>query len=589
MTVRPLREQGRAPYAVPDYVGTIVGESTSREFRLAVAHETIHEQEIVAVDAEMRRPDGARPDQLRVWATVERIERLNPLFPAEAGHELAATRTDPFDTVLSLSREMVTAVCRIIGAEPLQGSTGKLDALRYPPRPASSAYRPPADAIARLISGELQGDARRALDVATLANRDDVSVQIDGHAIVTRHLAILAMTGAGKSWAARRVVEQLAARNYPIVIFDPHGDYTGLADVPDLRDRVSLYRAELPIFEEDGDDAARIIESLSTETMSAPQLDAFTVLFPTAKSILNADNLARPELAEALHRLTGNPSVRSYPLRRDLFALAYVADAIAALSRTKATFPSERTLLGKMGLDGILQRVEARQTGTYNALARQFRRAASALREMERLNRSRAGRAIPLPADRTALVGHGRISVISLAGYSDVLQATLYTLVARTLFRERVRGKLALPYLMVLEEAHTFVPGRADHAALVASIDVTKQIAQEGRKFGAGLVLISQRPSRLDETTLAQCNSFVIMRMVNPADQQFVRRVVETLGEQEARMLPDLDVGEAILSGQLVNFPVLARMKAPQSHGEREEKDAFAALDDAVRAMGRSG
>ena len=64
------------------YVGTLVGESTSREFRLAVAHETIREQDIIAVDAELRPPDGMSPPELlRIWAKVQRIERINPLFP----------------------------------------------------------------------------------------------------------------------------------------------------------------------------------------------------------------------------------------------------------------------------------------------------------------------------------------------------------------------------------------------------------------------------------------------------------------------------------------------------------------------------
>ncbi len=69
------------------------------------------------------------------------------------------------------------------------------------------------------------------------------------------------------------------------------------------------------------------------------------------------------------------------------------------------------------------------------------------------------------------------------------------------------------------------------------------------------------------------------MRMVNPDDQSYVRRVIETLGENEARMLPDLDVGEAILSGQFINFPVLVKVKAPESKGEREEEDVFEELD----------
>ena len=63
-----------------------------------------------------------------------------------------------------------------------------------------------------------------------------------------------------------------------------------------------------------------------------------------------------------------------------------------------------------------------------------------------------------------------------------------------------------------------------------------------------------------------------------------MRRVIETLGEDEAKLLPDLDVGEALLSGQFINFPVLVRMKAPESQGEREERDAFQQLEDVHKA-----
>src|SRR5947209_266826 len=137
------------------YVGTLVGESSSREFRLAVAHETIREQDIIAVDAELRTPGTDKIDPIRIWAKVKRIERINPLFPSEAGHELAATRTDPFDTVLSLSREMVTAVCQVLGSEPLDGGGSKLDHLRYPAQPASTAYRPSSADVARVVLGDL--------------------------------------------------------------------------------------------------------------------------------------------------------------------------------------------------------------------------------------------------------------------------------------------------------------------------------------------------------------------------------------------------------------------------------------------------
>jgi DNA helicase HerA-like ATPase len=563
-----------------NYVGTIVGESTSREFRLAVAQEAIREQDIIAVDAELRVPeqDGSTPERIRVWAKVQSIERVNPLFPMEAGHELAATHTDPFDTVLSLSREMVTAVCQILGAEPIEGTSGgKLNHLRYPARPATSAYRPSSDDTARIVLGELREKEGRALDIATLSNRRDVDVLVDGHAIVTRHLAILAMTGAGKSWTARRIIEQLADKNYPMVIFDPHGDYTGLKDVSALRERVKLYYAELPIMEEEFDDVVRIVSGLSGEELTAPQIDAFSTLYSATSNLLSAENLSSGKLRDVLFEATRNPALNNYPLGRNLFALSYIAEAAEVLAKQKDAQP--RRDLIDLGFEA-LDRVDARLAGTFGALARKLRRAAFSLREMEEINRSRAGKAAPLPFDRTELVDYGQVSVISLAGYTEVFRATLYTLIVRRLFASRVHGKIRYPFLLVLEEAHNIVPGHAENSepAIERALGMTKQIAQEGRKFGVGLILISQRPSRLDETTLSQCNSFIIMRMVNPADQNFVRRVIESLGEEEANLLPDLDVGEAILSGQLINFPVLVRIKPPESKGEREEQDAFEAL-----------
>ena len=79
----------------------------------------------------------------------------------------------------------------------------------------------------------------------------------------------------------------------------------------------------------------------------------------------------------------------------------------------------------------------------------------------------------------------------------------------------------------------------------------------EGRKFGMGLLLISQRPSRLDETTLSQCNTFLIFRLVNPRDQAFVEKVMENLTKADSRLLPGFGPGQGIVSGQAVRFPLL--------------------------------
>ncbi len=598
---------------VDRYVGTLVGESTSREFRLAVAHEEIREQDIIAVDANLRRPgDQNLTESIRIWAKVQRIERINPLFPSEAGHELAATRTDPLDTVLSLSREMVTAVCQVLGAEPLDGSGGgKLDQLRYPPQPASSAYRPNSSDIARVVVGELQEKRNRALDIAWLANRREVDVSVDGHAIVSRHLAILAMTGAGKSWTSRRIIEELATKKYPIVIFDPHGDYTGLADIPSLKKNVSRYYAQLPIFEQSPETVVTIVESLGWKLANTHR-GKFDDLFKGAKTFISTKNSVDLEMRKKwLSEYLDNQNIVKFGLKADLFFLANFVQAVVKAAKEKAERNSVSTTTRRrakatatetqqsltLALDeneedalekvvewsncDQLKEIDKKTAGYLEGLPNNLRAAAKRLKQMEDISQKVSKTTIPLPNNRSQLVQYGKISIVALSGYTSDFQATIYSLVASDIFSARVQNDLKLPVLFVLEEAHNFVPARANNEAEQYSIAVTKQIAQEGRKFGVGLILISQRPSRLDETTLAMCNSFIIMRMVNPADQNFVRKVIESLGEDEAKLLPDLDKGEAILSGQLINFPVLVKMKPPESQGEREEEDAFVALEKA--------
>lgn len=97
-------------------VGTVVGESTTQEFRMAVATGRVHVQDLVAVDAQLEEVDG-KSTAICIWAKLEAIEHINPLFPRESEQELADLQVNPIDTVISLSREMIIALCRVLGYE----------------------------------------------------------------------------------------------------------------------------------------------------------------------------------------------------------------------------------------------------------------------------------------------------------------------------------------------------------------------------------------------------------------------------------------------------------------------------------------
>ncbi|MFH1752296.1 MAG: ATP-binding protein [archaeon] len=168
------------------------------------------------------------------------------------------------------------------------------------------------------------------------------------------------------------------------------------------------------------------------------------------------------------------------------------------------------------------------------------------------------------------LLKPGTLTVIDL---SDIIQLKKKQIIlsyfARKLFNDR-RNNIIPPFLLVLEEAHQFVPeGKAAEYAVSRSIIET--IAREGRKFGACLCLISQRPIQLSTTALSQCNTHCILRISNPYDLDHISRSSEGLDRRSMEMVSSLRVGEALLVGEAVNFPVFFKVRQRKSMKPKHE------------------
>lgn len=179
---------------------------------------------------------------------------------------------------------------------------------------------------------------------------------------------------------------------------------------------------------------------------------------------------------------------------------------------------------------------------------------------------------------------NGQIAVVDLSLIpSDVLHVAI-AVIARLVFEASQRyRKLTgreLPTTLVLEEAHTFIrrgdrEGPPDAAGQLCR-ETFERIAREGRKFGVGLVLSSQRPSELSATVLAQCNTFLLHRIVNDRDQELVGRLVpDNLGAL-LRELPNLPSRQAILLGWATPIPVLVEIdELPPDHRPRSADPRF--------------
>jgi DNA helicase HerA-like ATPase len=129
---------------------------------------------------------------------------------------------------------------------------------------------------------------------------------------------------------------------------------------------------------------------------------------------------------------------------------------------------------------------------------------------------------------------------------------------------------LPYPIFVLLEEAHRYAPAGQS----VVSTNVLKQILSEGRKFGVGIGLITQRPGKLDADVLSQCMTQFIMRIVNPIDQDTIAKTVEGAGRRMLDELPALTKGQLIVSGVAVNTPLMCRVRPRLTEHGGETIDA---------------
>lgn len=150
------------------------------------------------------------------------------------------------------------------------------------------------------------------------------------------------------------------------------------------------------------------------------------------------------------------------------------------------------------------------------------------------------------------------LKIVDLSGIPNDVAGIVSSTIARLLFMyklwETPEERKNDPILLVCEEAHRYVPNRGE-AEYMAAQDAIKRVAKEGRKYGLGLMLISQRPSEIESTVLSQCNSWFVLRLTNGDDQSYVMKFLPDSLSSMAKVLPALRKREAIFIGQAATIP----------------------------------
>jgi len=155
-----------------------------------------------------------------------------------------------------------------------------------------------------------------------------------------------------------------------------------------------------------------------------------------------------------------------------------------------------------------------------------------------------------------------QLCVIDLNDASDEIVELASAVVSRLIFdrMRRATPRNRMPVHLILEEAHRYISERPSHFAIDAGITF-QRIAKEGRKYGAFLIVASQRPSELSKTVLSQCNNFIIHRIQNPDDLSQIKQMTPFISETILKRLPSLPKQHALIFGNSVKIPATFRVR----------------------------
>jgi hypothetical protein len=159
--------------------------------------------------------------------------------------------------------------------------------------------------------------------------------------------------------------------------------------------------------------------------------------------------------------------------------------------------------------------------------------------------------------------GSAQVTILDLSGIPFDIVSTIVSLLARTIFDFNFwnPNRRDFPILLVFEEAHNYLPSSG--TTNIAARRTVERIAKEGRKYGVSIMVVSQRPVEVSETILSQCNNYVVLRLTNPVDQTYIKRLVPDAFSGLTGVLPSLRQGESLIVGEAMPMPLRVQIDYP--------------------------
>lgn len=414
-------------------------------------------------------------------------------------------------------------------------------------------------------------DERTSVVVGYQSASEGLEARIELDKLVSRHSAVLGATGSGKSngvCVLLRAIADMGLESARVLVIDPHGEYAA-----SLGDRCTVFRPRSSGTSGEAE--------LSVPFWALPLKELLSV-FPGRLSDQNEDYIRGKVLemkrksAASLGGLRDQAITADSPIPFSIKRLWFELDDFErmTLGGPNRTTPEALIKTGDIealtsnqypsaGLGTAAPFLNTRAKGILSYLdgmrSRLLDSSYSFLFDSAAYSPDKDGNTPEdLPALFAAWFGHGRpISVLDLSSVPattmQVVAGSILKLVYDVLYwgQGTPVGGRQQPLMVVLDEAHAYLRAGDD----TISSRTVQAIAREGRKYGAGLMLVTQRPSELDETVLSQCGTIIALRVSNARDKAHVASAVQDELRDLADVLSSLRTGEAIISGEAVKIP----------------------------------
>lgn len=404
-------------------------------------------------------------------------------------------------------------------------------------------YLPTESELGRLLRPDNDGVRLVIGSVRSLS----IPAELDANKLVSHHCAILAATGGGKSWLAGVIIEELALRvEVPIIIIDPHGEYSAM-QVPKSLSDDAKYVASL----------VRVYVPGKVDTASLD--DYFRARFGVERRYvrfgINPRSLSLRLMEGLLDHYYGLTDAQRRILEEAWQYMGGVDNELTSIDE----FLSDLEKSGSKVVRGY---------GNELALSTLLTKVKMLVENrpffITRPGEFYGNEPIRL-LDIKDLMEYG-IHVLDLSGLDLIDQQALVALILNNIFRLSIMRR-DKPIFIVVEEAHNYAPSVGSSLSTSTLI----KIAREGRKFGVGLCIISQRPSKVHPPdVLSQCLTQVFKRIINPVDLKYVRNIVEFVSDEDLWEVRVLNEDDALVTGGLavpMPLPVKVRDRLTEHGG----------------------